>query len=299
MSRLRTKLLFRALNKHQTKLSAMEVKEARQYFDKISTTRFKPKVDEVFDTKINSKGHQLKLRIYKSSSAKKPTILFFHGGGFVVGSLNSHDVVARLLLKATNYSVVSVDYRLAPEFTYPAAIEDGVVALDWLVNQQKLGLNSQQIFLAGDSAGGHISVEVATRLTDRLLSHVQGLILMYPALDPALTTDSMQKYAKGHFVTKQNMEYFWKAYSGGQKVTWPITSEKLAKLPATLVQTAEHDILRDEGMLFSQQLTKNGVPNEYHSYKDTAHGLMQMPTVVSKRSKALHDIAKFVDKIIG
>jgi len=265
----------------------MEVDEARLYFEKISRGRRKPSVDEVIETSIDSDGRKMKVRIYKPKQSSA-TIVYFHGGGFVVGSIDTHDVVARLLSRATGFAVVSVDYRLAPEYTYPAAIHDGLATLRWL-RSNGAGLHSENIVLAGDSAGGHIALDVAIRASVKL----SGLILMYPMLDPSLATESMEKYSEGHFVTKQNMKDFWKSYLGNKNIEWPYADKELLTLPPTLILTAEYDILRDEAFIFSEQLTALGVTNEYHNYKDTVHGLMQMPTIVSQRSKALRDIKTF------
>lgn len=297
VTKVRTKLLFRALNKHQARLSRMEITEARLYFEKISSVRYKPKVYEISERLIDCKEHSLKVRIYRPKGTSRATIIYFHGGGFVVGSIESHDFVTRLLCKTTGCSVLSVDYRLAPEHPYPAAIDDGIAALGWLLKNND-GLNTQRIFLGGDSAGGHIALNVAMQTTKSQQEYITGLILMYPSLDPSLSTESMRKYAKGFFITKQDLKNFWRLYKGSKQIEWPMPDSQCTKLPPTLIQTAEHDILRDEGQLFSKQLTKNGVISEYRSYKDMAHGFMQMPTVVSKRSKAMRDIGKFINTLI-
>jgi acetyl esterase len=183
-----------------------------------------------------------------------------------------------------------VNYRLAPEFPNPAATRDGIAALKWLEESQ---LN-QEYVLAGDSAGGQIAVMVALSLDGKQRKHLKGQILMYPALDPALKTASMQKFAQGFFVSKKNMQDFWAAYKGQGNIKWPLAQAQLKKLPPTLIQTADYDILRDEAYEFFEHLRSAGVEAEYHNYKATAHGIMQMPNIVSKRSKALNDIAKFV-----
>ncbi len=285
----RTKILFTVLNYHQRRLSRLSVSEARQYFEKISHTRIKPKIRHIYEKRIDSQGQPITLRIYEGS-LNKPTIMYFHGGGFVVGSVDSHDVVARYLCKATGSTVVSVGYRLAPEHPSPAAIEDGLSAVRWLLKSK---LNSNFI-LSGDSAGGQIAVMVALSLHKPQRQLLLSQILMYPALDPTLTTASMQKFARGFFVSKKNMQDFWAAYRGQCNIEWPLKQAQLKMLPPTLIQTADYDILKDEAFEFFKKLQAAGVEAEYHNYKATAHGLMQMPNFVSKRGQALRDITEFV-----
>ncbi|HUB94009.1 MAG TPA: alpha/beta hydrolase [Verrucomicrobiae bacterium] len=285
----RTKILLTSLNRQQRRLSASNLDDARVYFEKICRSNQKPNIRNVYEKQINSHGQPITLRVYEGNVAK-PTIIYFHGGGFVVGSIDSHDTVARHLCKTTGSTVVSVNYRLAPEYPYPAASQDGLATVKWLHDSE---LNPNFI-LSGDSAGGQIAVMVALGLTERQRHYLQSLILMYPALDPALKSPSMQKFAQGFFVSKENMQYFWNAYQGQSHIGWPLKQNQLKKLPRTLILTAEYDILRDEALEFFEHLRKAGVEAEYHSYKGAVHGLMQMPSFVNKRSRALNDIFRFV-----
>jgi acetyl esterase len=291
--KVRTKLLFKILNYHGKKLSALELEDVRKYFDKMSSAERKPKVQDVSEQLITAGGHSVKVRTYRQAS-NAPTILFFHGGGFVLGSLDSHDIVASLLCKQTGCSVVSVDYRLAPEHKYPAPVEDGLAVLEWIAQQQQL--NHSQVFLAGDSAGGHIALNVAVKSSANSISPIKGVILMYPALDPTLSSPSMQQYAKGYFVSKENMEYFWKSYVDNVHDHWPLPDNSLKNSPPVLIQTAEHDILRDEAHDLADQLSKISVPNKYIQYKSNAHGFMQTPAPFSSRKQALRDIKNFIDQ---
>lgn len=289
--KIRIKLLFRVLNKHQAQLASLSISEARQYFEKISQTPHKPRVTKVVEEHIGS-NKNLKVRIYYTRSLDNPTIVYFHGGGFVLGSLDSHDEVARLLSRTTSSNVISVSYRLAPEYPFPAAIDSGITALAWLYEQD--ALNKSKVFLAGDSAGGHIALYTYLRLNKLAQKMVLGLILIYPSLDPALLTDSMNQYANSYFVTKSNMQAFWQAYLGKKHLSWPLAPKELRELPPVLVQTADFDILKDEGRLFAQTISTAGGVVDYHNYKGTTHGFMQMPTIINKRSAALKDIAHFM-----
>jgi acetyl esterase len=294
MKRFRTKILFIVLNRYQKRLSAMSINDARRYFEATSSTLYKVKIPSVHDQKINDDGQDITIRVYQARPSNQPTIVYFHGGGFVVGSIDSHDTVARHLCRITGCTVVSVGYRLAPEFPYPAARDDGLAAVKWLQTQSTL---NHQFILAGDSAGGQIAVSVATGWRDKARDNLVGLVLMYPALDPSLRTQSMRDFAEGHFVTRQNMYDFWNAYAAPGVIVWPLQPDIARKLPPTFVLTAEYDVLRDEGHAFFEQLKKLGVQAKYHNYRSTAHGIMQLPNFVGSRSKALRDIAEFVREV--
>ena len=291
MVRTRTRLLLRVLNKHQATMAAMELAEARQYFDKISVVRRAPRIARITEQYIGPEK-KLRLRIYHGSAASQPTIVYFHGGGWTMGSLASHDIVARLLCRYTKSSVVSVDYRLAPEHPYPAAIQDGITTLRWL-SRQRQGLNTTA-YLAGDSAGGQVALYAFLQAPKTVQANVRKILLMYPALDPSLSTGSMERYAERHFVTRQNMRDFWRFYLGKSKLTWPLPAAQLASLPPVLVQVADYDILKDEGRDFAAAVAAAGGHSEYHHYPQTTHGLMQMPSLLNKRGMALRDILHFL-----
>lgn len=285
--------MFYGLNRHQSKLSAMDATEARAYFEKICKTRSKPRVSSISEEVIGEA--KLRLRIYKSGKSDAPTMVYFHGGGFAVGSIDSHDVVTRLLCRATGCNVVSVNYRLAPEHPYPAAVQDGVMTLRWLNDQQKL--TSDRVLLAGDSAGAQIALQTCLQAKEARDS-IKGIIMIYPALDPRLQNDSIAQFGQKHFLTKADMEQFWEAYLPNQEVVWPLAQEQLVGLPPILIQAAEYDILRDEALQFAKDIEAVGGKSEYHQYAQTVHGFMQLPTFISRRKAALNDIASFVRNLL-
>lgn len=296
MRRLKTNLVFNTLNHHQAKLEEKDVDEARTYFDSISSVRFKTKIQSVEDINILTNGRKVGVRVYRPKKVTSSAVVYFHGGGWVVGSINSHDEVARLLCKYTNSTVLSVDYRLAPEHHYPSQSEDGLAVIEKLMNQG-LNIPFTNLFLAGDSAGGQIALDVALKSSKAVGKNIKGLLLIYPALDPSLKTKSMEQFAEGHFVTKKNMQDFWKLYLGTQRYDWPLDGKGLAKLPPILIQTAQYDILRDEAYQFAEQLRKAGSIVEYRNYGASTHGMMQIPSVLSDRAKALRDARNFLNRL--
>ncbi len=251
------------------KLNLNEIQTARQKFDAALDNRFKLKIKSVQDTATDG---GIKLRIYRNDASKtqRPLIVYFHGGGFVLGSINSHDSICRYLAKSTNCAVISVEYSLAPEATHPVPVNEGLQVLQWLQHSQLEGIDISKIFLAGDSAGGTISLGMAT--DPRLTTSLQGLILMYPTLDPGLSTGSMEQYATGHMLTKAMLKEFWGMYEGDKRYLAP-TDAELKTVPPVLLISGGKDVLRDEGLALVERLRALGKDVEYECYDDMLHRL--------------------------
>lgn len=223
---------------------------------------------------------------------KLSPLLYFHGGGFVLGSTDSHDDVCRYICKYSGATVISVNYRLAPEFDYPTPIIDGGRVLDWVkANSLTEQLDVSNIYLAGDSAGGQIALKLAAQAKYRL----KGLILIYPTLGPNIDTPSKRKYSKGHFLTLNLLEEFWKIYLNGQKYK-ELEDKMLINLPHTLIIGAEKDILRDEGANLATRLQAINVPVDYKCYSNMLHGFMQYPRIASDKTQAFKKIALFIKR---
>ena len=248
------------------KLNLNEIQTARQKFDAALDNRFKLKIKSVQDTATDG---GIKLRIYRNDASKtqRPLIVYFHGGGFVLGSINSHDSICRYLAKSTNCAVISVEYSLAPEATHPVPVNEGLQVLQWLQHSQLEGIDISKIFLAGDSAGGTISLGMAT--DPRLTTSLQGLILMYPTLDPGLSTGSMEQYATGHMLTKAMLKEFWGMYEGDKRYLAP-TDAELKTVPPVLLISGGKDVLRDEGLALVERLRALGKDVEYECYDEYA-----------------------------
>lgn len=206
--------------------------------------------------------------------------VYFHGGGWVIGDLETHDDVCRAIANRSGHSVLSVDYRLAPEFPFPAPLEDCIAATRWAFEHARdLGCDSNRIALAGDSAGANLAIAVALA-TDVPL---RGLVLVYPATDATQKHRSQNENANGPILTKATVTWFLDHYLGNEvshddpRVS-PLFApdEKLAALPPTLVITAEFDPLRDEGEAFAARLSSLGVPTSSVRYSGQIHDFIRM-----------------------
>lgn len=292
--KLRHKVTKTYLTQATRKFTLSDIQQARQWFDSASSNKLKLKVKTV---KNLTTTNGIKLRYYRNNATnnKLPVVLFFHGGGFALGSIESHDSVCRYIAKFTECVVLSVEYSLAPEATYPVPVREGLEVVKWLRNNNELeDVDSSSIFLAGDSAGGNIALAMA--VDPKLDCKLKGLVLIYPALDPRLATKSMEQYATGHFLTKQMLVEFWGLYlTNEHKYALPTKSE-LKLLPPVLVIAAEKDVLKDEGLAFVEQMYAAGKEVEYECYDDMLHGFVQFPRVASRKVKACQRIAEFVHK---
>jgi len=212
-------------------------------------------------------------------------ITYFHGGGWVVGNLVSHDASCRLLAAVTGCVVVAVDYRLAPEYPYPAAVEDAVAAYAWVqASHAELGTHPGRVGVMGDSAGGNLAavVALATRDGDVPAPVAQGLV--YPALDAHLDTGSMREMGEGFFLTRPAMEAF-RAHYLPDAATWdewkasPLLAADKSGVAPALIVTAGFDPLRDDGAAYAEALSSAGVTVEYRCYDDMVHGFFGMGVV--------------------
>lgn len=294
MIELRYKLTKAYLTKATQKFTLDDISAARKLFDNASSSMYKRKITSVKNVTTTGDAG-IGLRIYRDtrSSDKLPVVVYFHGGGFALGSVNSHDSICRSICKYSNCVVVSVEYSLAPEAPYPTPINEGLEVLQWLQqNGVKQNIDTNQIYLAGDSAGGSIAIKIAS--DPRLHTALKGLILIYPTLDPTLSTESMQQYATGHFLTKSMLRQFWELYQSGESTYQPLTKLELRLLPPVLVIAAEKDVLRSEGLDFVKELRTLGKEVDYECYSDMLHGFVQFPRLISKKTKVFKRIAAFI-----
>ncbi len=221
------------------------------------------------------------VRVYEPHERRPeaPVTVFVHGGGFLHGSIASHDGFCRRWVKHTGSVVVSVEHRRAPEHRAPAGAEDVVAAVDWAASAD-LG---DGVIAAGDSSGGNLAAVAALMLRDRGDSPLTGLVLAYPFLDPAMDTPSHRSRAEGYFVTGRQLRYYWETYLGGPveaaEVDWRVSPLRadLAGLPPTIVVTAGLDPLCDEGRAFAERLAAAGVPVLHRHHPDQFHGFLTIP----------------------
>jgi acetyl esterase len=220
-----------------------------------------------------------------------PVVVFTHGGGFVLCSLDSHDQLCRAMTAETGAVVVSVDYRLAPEHPYPAAVDDSWAVLDWVLREggAELGADTGRLAVAGDSAGGNLAAVLALLARERGGPEIRAQLLVYPMLDPARDSGSYRENASGYFVTAEHLRWYWEQYLGGGNAdahAAPALAEDLAGLPPAHVVTAEFDPLRDEGETYAARLREAGVEVELHRYDGVFHGFFSMAAALPEAQAA-------------
>jgi acetyl esterase len=218
-------------------------------------------------------GREMAVRVYRPEGSRGtlPVVVYFHGGGFVMGTLETHDPYCRGLTTEAGVMVVSVDYRLAPEHKFPAGVEDCFAATEWvLAHVEELGGDGQRVFVAGDSAGATMATVAALLLRDKIVKDkgvktLAGQILLYPVTqycDPP--TVSYVEMAQGYGLTRKGMEWLWGQYLNDPSEAKdfraaPLMAESLAGLPRAFVVTAEYDVLRDEGQAYARRMEAEGV----------------------------------------
>jgi acetyl esterase len=272
-------------------LWSLPVDAARREYGRIQakTEIDPPTIGSVQDLRITGPGGPLSLRRYlpgAPSDEPSPAILFVHGGGCVLGDVETHDVLCRTLCHDTRAMVLSLDYRLAPEHPFPAAVEDTVAALTWLSHQgSHHGADPARIAIAGDSAGAGLAA-VALHETKGALSHpVRAQALIYPAMDLRGRQPSRRQLAQQFPIPAELLHWFFHHYFG---LAWPLTDPRAmprlypdySGLPPALILTAGHDPLRDEGTEYGRMLGGGGVAVDYECVEGTIHGFMNMGRVL-------------------
>jgi acetyl esterase len=246
-------------------------------------------------------GGPIPVRGYRPKGAGKdevlPALVYFHGGGWVIGDLDTHDVVCRTLCNAARCAVFSVEYRKAPEAPFPAAVDDCFAALSFVFsNSNSLRINARQIAVGGDSAGGNLATVAALLARDAGGPALSYQLLIYPGTDQRMGHPSVERNGDGYLLTKKSMLYFRGHYlpRGADWQDWrasPLLAKSLAKLPPAYVMTAGYDPLVDEGKAYADRLAKEGVPTVYRNYADMVHGFITMGRVLDTANAALADCA--------
>jgi acetyl esterase len=259
------------------------VPAVREMYAQMSLGRPVPEVASVTEHSVPGPVGAIPLRVYAPSAGRAlPGIVYFHGGGFVIGSLDSHDGTCRALANASGCSVVSVDYRLAPEHRFPAAPEDCYAALRFVAERgAELGIDPRRLALAGDSAGGNLAAVTALLARERRGPDLRFQLLIYPVADHRFDTASYRDNAEGYFLTAAMMRWFWGHYlerpeQGDDPLASPLRAKDLAGLPPAQVITAEYDPLRDEGEAYAARLREAGVATELLRYPGQIHGFFSL-----------------------
>ena len=241
------------------------------------------------------------IRVLTPSDAPRGTLVYYHGGGWVIGDINGYDTLGRKLAAATNMIVVMVEYRLAPENRYPAANHDAWAALKWVeANADDLGVAGLPVVLGGDSAGGTLSIVTALRAREEGVK-VDATLLMYPATDTDMERPSYNDPQNQLLLSKKSMEWFFGHYLGdaGHDLSHPSISPlralDLSNFPPTALAIAEHDPLKDEGEAFGDRLEASGVPVTRRLFEGQMHAFFQMVNILPAANEAIDWVAEFLD----
>jgi acetyl esterase len=255
-----------------------------------------PEVASVRDLAAPTPAGDVPLRSYRplgaAAEAVLPALVYFHGGGWTIGDLDTHDVLCRQLANGSGIAVVSVGYRLGPEHRFPAAVDDALAATRWVCTQAAaLGLDPLRIAVGGDSAGGNLAAVVAIieRDAGRALAYQ---LLIYPATDQRQGQPSHSANGEGYLLTRDSIRWFHQQYLGGpaHDSDWrasPLLAADLSRLPPALVLTAGYDPLRDEGLQYAQRLTAAGTPCTYVCFERQIHGFVLMGRVLAEARSAV------------
>ena len=255
-------------------------------------------IAKVEDRTIPGPGGDLPLRIYTPEGAAPfPILVYFHGGGWVICNLDTHDGICRSLANGGGCVVVSVDYRLAPEHRFPAAPEDCYAATCWMAEHGRaIGGDPARIAVGGDSAGGTLATVVTLMARDRGGPSLAHQLLVYPVTDHGYDTASHREFAAGYMLNKDLMTYFWSQYLRDEAderspYVSPLRAPNLGGLPSALVITAEYDPLRDEGEAYAARLRDAGVPVTLSRYDGVFHPFFGMPAVLDQAQSARQEAA--------
>jgi acetyl esterase len=255
-------------------------------------------VARVEERSIPGPESRIRIRLYWPPAAGPvPAIAYYHGGGHVIGSLDTHDLIARNLCAGAEALVASVDYRMGPEHKFPAAVEDSFAALDWLqANAAALGADPGRLGVHGDSAGANLAAVVALMARDAGRPRLRLQSLVYPVADYTLTAASYNTYAEGYGVlTRKAMEWFARHYlrSPADARDWrasPLRAADFTGLAPAIIITAQCDVLHDEGAQYAEALRQAGVPVEYRDYSGMIHGFFGMVPIVDDALNAQRQV---------
>ena len=255
-------------------------------------------IAEVRDLSCPGDGGDIAMRLYRGTALQdgqpQATLVYFHGGGWVLGSIDSHEGVCREIANRANMTVISVDYRLGPEHLFPAAVDDSIASTQWIAaNADTLGVDTGRLAVGGDSAGGNLAAVVALHARDHGGPAIKGQILIYPVTDMSLTQESHARCAEIPPIPPDTMRWFFDRYCRNEadKSDWraaPLLAESHANLPPALVVVGGYDPLSDEGIAYAEKMIAAGSAAEVFRMPGQIHGFMTMNKIITEASQA-HD----------
>ncbi len=264
-----------------------------------------PEPARVENRSVPGPAGDIPVRVYASEGDNLPVVMFYHGGGWVLGDIESHDGTCKqLLAELGEAAIVSVDYRLAPEHKYPAAADDCYAAAAWVAeNGAEIGVNGSRMAVAGDSAGGNLSAVVAQMARDKGGPAIAAQILHVPVTDHNYDYPSYSENAEGYLLTRASMVWFWDHYlpnaeAGHDAYASPLQAADLSGLAPALVQTAEFDPLRDEGEAYAAALEAAGSEVTVHRYDGVIHDPFMMFAIIPTGIECLKEAAAFINERI-
>ncbi len=261
-----------------------------------------PTLTEVRDLTAPGPVGPIKLRLYRDGAATTPRagLVYFHGGGWVIGDLDSHDVACRQMAQLSGAVVIAVDYRMAPEHKFPAAVDDAIAATQWICAEAAtLGIDPARVAVGGDSAGANLAIVVSIAARDQAGPKLAGQALVYPSTDMTAQTPSHAEFDEGYMLTTALMQYFRGHYlrNDADREDWRASPNKIgdvAGLPRALVITGGFDPLRDEGEAFGMRMVAAGVPVMIRRFTGQIHGFLNMGRLVPQADAAIAEIATFI-----
>ena len=274
-------------------------KEARQMFKdtRPASTPTPPEIGVVRDMLAENVAVRVYRPVGANADTPLPGLVYFHGGGWVIGDLDTHDVLCRQLTAEAGIVTVAVDYRLAPEAKFPAAADDAWTVTKWVVaNAGKLGIDAQRLAVGGDSAGGNLAAVVALMARDAGGPVLRLQVLLYPVTNVGAETRSYRDFADGYMLTRDSMLWFFDHYlpSKAAASDWrvsPLRASSHAGVAPALIVTAGFDPLRDEGEAYAQKLRDAGVTVDYLCYGGMIHGFVPMGKLIDTGNRAVSHIA--------
>lgn len=269
----------------------LSIEDARQVLINAQTGDYKKLPVDIEERDITQNGKTVSIRVIKPKNAKGklPVLMYFHGGGWILGNAFTHDRLVRELAVKSNIAVVFVNYTPTPEALYPVANEEAYAATQWVKeNGASLGLDVSKLAVGGDSVGGNMAIAVTLMAKERRGPKIDFQLLFYPVTDASFNTASYQQFANGHFLTLNAMIWFWNAYAPNKDMRSQITAsplqadiEQLKGLPEALIITAENDVLRDEGEAYAKKLNAAGVKVTSTRYIGTIHDFVMLNPITN------------------